>query len=190
MESRLQNKVDFENCTDEQREFLEEIAGGPRGSIGGPFVAWAQSPQLASRAERLGAFCRYHSTLEKKLSELAILSTAQFWRCQTEWIIHAPIAVAAGLDQAVVDSIRNGEPPSFQDANEAIVFGVCEALYQEKRVPIDLYDSAVSTFGERAVVELVGILGYHAFVAMTMNTFAMLPEGTDRTALPFAEPDV
>ena len=42
--------------------------------------------------------------------------------------------------------------------------------------------------GDAGMVELVGLLGYYAMVAMTLNVFRMpVPEGTP---LPFKEPAV
>lgn len=43
-------------------------------------------------------------------------------------------------------------------------------------------------FGLQVVVNLVGLLGYYALVAMTLNTFAMRAEGQGEDQLPFAEP--
>jgi hypothetical protein len=46
-------------------------------------------------------------------------------------------------------------------------------------VPDAQYAAAVSTLGERAVVELVGILGYYTLIAMTLNVFEIdAPEST------------
>jgi 4-carboxymuconolactone decarboxylase len=47
------------------------------------------------------------------------------------------------------------------------------------------FKQAVDRFGHTVVVNLVGLLGYYALVAMTLNVFDMRAEG--QSSLPFAE---
>lgn len=169
-----------------QRAVLDEILAGPRGNLDGPFLAWIHSPDLANHAQRLGAFCRYHTRLELRLSELAILLTAAWWQSQAEWQIHAPIARQAGLAEPVIEALRTRTPPHFTKEDEALVYRLGHELYESRRVSDDTYARAVAHFGEPAVVELVGIYGYYALVAMTLNVFAVRRD-TD-SPLPFAEP--
>lgn len=67
-----------------------------------------------------------------------------------------------------------------------MVYRVAKAPYQDRRVNDALYAQAIETFNESAVVELIGVLGYYALVAMTLNVFAVR-RGTD-VPLPFPEP--
>lgn len=175
-----------EECMSEaQRCVLSEILSGPRGNLDGPFLAWIHSPELANHAQRLGAFCRYGTRLELRLSELAILFTAAWWQSQAEWQIHEPIARKAGVSDAVIEALRVQQEPDFTQPDERLIYRLSKALYSTRRVDEALYAEAVSTFGEPAVVELVGILGYYALVAMTLNVFAVQRD-TD-APLPFAE---
>lgn len=157
--------------TPDQQSVLKAILSGPRGNLDGPFLAWIHSPALADHAQKLGAFCRYGTGLALRLSELAILTTAAWWQSQAEWQIHEPIGLQAGLLPEVVEAIRLNQPPAFPREDESLVFRFTQALYQHRRVPQPLYDEAVLAFGESTVVELVGVLGYYALVAMTLNTF-------------------
>ncbi|KAF1053367.1 MAG: hypothetical protein GAK41_00834 [Burkholderia gladioli] len=43
--------------------------------------------------------------------------TAARWRSQAEWYIHLPIALQAGLPEAVADAIQRGDAPAFDDAD-------------------------------------------------------------------------
>ncbi|MGP0061695.1 MAG: hypothetical protein ACLPID_20700 [Beijerinckiaceae bacterium] len=52
----------------EQRRVCDAIVSGPRGVVQGPLRVWLHSPQLADRAQALGAFCRYGTGLEQRLS--------------------------------------------------------------------------------------------------------------------------
>jgi len=96
---------DLNALTSEQRAIYEDILAGPRGRLDPPLAVWLNSPGLARTAQELGSFCRYGTSLPPRLSELAILITGSWWRASFEWAVHAPIAIAAGLDEAVVEQI-------------------------------------------------------------------------------------
>lgn len=184
-QSRL-TPLDEASMDDAQRAVLKEIVSGPRGNLDGPFLAWIHSPALADHAQRLGAFCRYGTRLELRLTELAILFTAAWWQSQAEWQIHEPIARSAGVSQAVIDALREQTLPPFTRDDERLIYGFGKALYETRRVDDDLYAQAVQAFGEPAVVELTGLLGYYALVAMTLNVFAVRRNSEE--PLPFYEP--
>ena len=64
---------------DDQRRVYESAVAGRRGHAPAPLIAWLGSPELADRAQKLGEFVRYQTTLPPRLSELAILVTARHW---------------------------------------------------------------------------------------------------------------
>ncbi|QJQ94884.1 MULTISPECIES: carboxymuconolactone decarboxylase family protein [Halomonadaceae] len=183
--SRL-TPLDDTTMDDAQRRVLSDILSGPRGNLDGPFLAWVHSPALADHAQRLGAFCRYETRLPLRLTELAILFTAAWWQSQAEWQIHEPIAREAGLADDLIEALRAGREPAFERDDERLIYRLGHTLYATKRIDETLYAEAIDTFGEPAVVELVGIFGYYALVAMTLNVFAVSRDS--EAPLPFAEP--
>jgi 4-carboxymuconolactone decarboxylase len=176
---------DLSTATPEQKIVLDEILSGPRGNLDGPFLGWIHSPELAQQAQRLGAFCRYSTGLPLRLSELAILVTAVRWQAQAEWFIHYPIALQAGVGAADAETIREGRRPDFADADDALIYDFASELYETKRVSDATYAKAAERFGHQVVVNLVGLLGYYALVAMTLNVFDMRALGQE--SLPFPE---
>jgi 4-carboxymuconolactone decarboxylase len=176
---------DATQATPEQKAVLDEILSGPRGNLNGPFLGWIHSPELAQHAQRLGAFCRYKTGLPLRLSELAILVTAQRWQAQAEWFIHYPIAIEAGVRAEDAEALRTGHTPSFADADDALIYTFATELYDAKRVSDATYAKTVERFGHEVTINLVGLLGYYALVAMTLNVFGMRAQGQD--TLPFAE---
>jgi 4-carboxymuconolactone decarboxylase len=186
MKSRLTD-LSRDDMTQEQQKVLDAILSGPRGNLDGPFLAWIHSPNLADRAQELGAFCRYHTLMPLKLSELAILVTAAWWQSQAEWQIHEPIARNAGLDDAIINALKNGDAPVFTEIAEQLVYRIGRELYETRRVSQTTYDKAAEHFGESALVELIGIFGYYALVAMTLNVFDVRRD--TNVPLPFNEPE-
>jgi 4-carboxymuconolactone decarboxylase len=176
---------DIDTASAEQKAVLHDILNGPRGNLDGPFLGWIHSPELAQHAQKLGAFCRYNTGLPLRLSELAILVTAARWRSQAEWFIHEPIALQAGVPAHIADALRNAETPRFDNADDKLIHDFATELHDHKRVSDATYDAAVQRLGLTVVINLVGLLGYYALVAMTLNTFEMRANG--QTELPFAE---
>ena len=161
----------------EQSAVIAEVVSGRRGKVPAPMIAWLRSPELARRAQRLGELLRFETTLEPALSELAILVCGRHWTSHHEWTAHKKIALSVGVDARVIDDIAAGRKPSFRDPHEDMVYQVSSALLAEGRLNDELYHRGMSTLGERAMVELVAILGYYSLVALTLNAFEIgLPE--------------
>ena len=60
---------------------------------------------------------------------------------------------------------------------EDVVYQVSSTLLSSGKLPNTLYQHGVDTLGEKAMVELVGIIGYYSMVALTLNAFEIgLPE--------------
>ena len=149
-----------------------------RGSIAGPFGIWLHSPELADRAQSLGEFVRYRTSLAPRLSELAILVTARFWDCQVEWSLHEPFALESGLSEEIIDAVRHGREPDFGLDDERAVFQFVSELLNHRFVSDGVFNAAQEALGTTGVVELTGIVGYYGLVAQTLNAFQVpVPEG-------------
>jgi 4-carboxymuconolactone decarboxylase len=177
------NNPEPASMTPEQKRVHDAIVAGPRGRVSGPLAVWLHRPELADRAQRLGEYCRYGSSLPPILSELAILVTARVWGSEFEWLAHKAIALKAGLPETVVEAIRSRATPRFADEAQAVVHDFALALHTARRVPDALYSRAVAALGEPAVVDLTALLGYYTLVSMTINVFRVEPPAGKPTEL-------
>jgi 4-carboxymuconolactone decarboxylase len=91
-----------------QRRVHDQIVAGKRGRFGGPFQILIRAPEICEHASQLGEHLRWGTSLPDRLSELAIVTTARFWRAQYEWYAHAPLAEKAGVPGAAIEMIRTG----------------------------------------------------------------------------------
>jgi len=176
MDSRLPlpNPAGFDS---EQQAIYDSILAS-RGDLSGPFLAWMHSPRFASLAEKLGAFCRYHTELELIESELLILCVARHFSCVGEQQIHEPIAESAGLPREQIDALREGRPVQFENVRLQLLYDAARSLLGTNRLPQPLYEALVAQFGVPCVVEIVGVIGYYSLVAMTLNAFEMRKAST------------
>jgi 4-carboxymuconolactone decarboxylase len=161
----------LESLTATQRQVYDEVVAGRRKRAPKPFLAWLHSPEMAGRAQRLGEFVRYETTLAPRLSELAILVVAHWWSSEYEWAIHRAEAVKGGVPERVIAAIANDEPPDFDEPDAQAVFDFAMSLCRRRAVPDTIYQRTVAAIGERGVVELVGLLGYYTLISMTLNAF-------------------
>jgi 4-carboxymuconolactone decarboxylase len=178
-----------EKMSERQRHLLEAIKSGPRGKFtyGGPFAVYLHAPEFGVLAQELGAFCRFKTKLPPRLSEFAILVTAQHWKAQYEWHAHAAIAERAGVTSETIAELRAGRVPKTAPEDERALYDFIIELYETRRVSDGNYARVNALLGDAATVELVGILGYYTLVAMTLNVFRMMPPA--EAPLAFAEPD-
>lgn len=162
--------------SDAQKKVYREIAGGPRGGVRGPFNALLRSPELADRAQKLGEYLRFRSSLPPPLNELAILVTARYWNAQFEWYAHAKLAAKAGLGLNLIEEIENKKRPVKMSGDEAAVYDFCTELHEKKEVSDAAFQAVLERFGERGVADLIGVSGYYTLVSMVLNV--------DRTPVP------
>jgi 4-carboxymuconolactone decarboxylase len=165
---------------DRQKQVYEAIASGPRGNVRGPLAIWLHRADLADKAQALGQYCRYNSSLAPRLSELAILTTARIWDAMFEWQMHVQPALAAGLDPAVIDSLSADKSPAFATEDEALVYEFTCELNFKRSVSDALYARSVSILGKAGTVDLVGILGYYTLISMTIKAFNVDPMSVDK----------
>lgn len=160
-----------------QQEIHNEIASGPRGGVRGPLAVWLHRPDLAAKAQDLGKYCRYDTTLDPVLSELAIMVTGKVFDSEYEWQIHKGHALKAGLGADVIEAIRVGQTPAFPNREQEMVYKVALAAHTERRLGDALYAEAREVLGDLRLVDLVGMLGYYTLISLTINIFDIPPMG-------------
>jgi 4-carboxymuconolactone decarboxylase len=188
MQSPRLPKLSPDSFTAEQRALADSIKSGPRGvfKLSGPFAIYLHSPAFGELAQKLGGHVRFKTSVPPRLSELAILCTAHFWKAQYEWAAHAVIAEKQGVKPETIRAIQLGKPPKSAPKDEIAIYDFVKELYAKRRVSTPTFNRVKKLLGDAGTVELVGILGYYAMVSMTLNTFrAPLPEGVKPA---FAEP--
>jgi 4-carboxymuconolactone decarboxylase len=181
-------ELSLDALSPEQAAIVKSITAGPRGNfvMEGPFAVYLHAPGYGQLAQQLGGFVRYQTSVPARLSEFAILFTAHYWKAQYEWFAHATIAERQGVRPETIRALAAGRTPKSAPPDEMAIHAFAKELYATRRVSERTYAKVHNLLGDAGIVELVGILGYYASVAMTLNAFRMpLPAGT---VIPFAEP--
>ncbi len=170
--------IPADKLTDAQKKAVEEFKAARSADLSGPFVPLLRSPEVLPRARALGDYVRFKSALPPRLSELVILLTARRWTQQYEWNAHQALALKAGLSADIVKAVAESRRPERMAEDEDIIYTFCDELHRDQSVSDATYARARATFGERGIIDTIGITGYYTLIAMVMNTARTpLPEG-------------
>jgi 4-carboxymuconolactone decarboxylase len=128
-----------------------------------------RSPELLARLQKVGEYLRFENALPAWLSEFATLVVARTWTQQFEWFVHVPLALKEGISADTIAALRVGCRPARMLPEEALVYDFTIELTHHHGVSDDTYRRCVEAFGERGLMDLVGIVGYFAWMSMILN---------------------
>jgi 4-carboxymuconolactone decarboxylase len=164
--------------TPPQKTLMQHVLASPRGSTDGPFNIMLRSPEMGDLAQQYGAYMRYHSSLPPKLNEFVILITARSWNAQFEWYAHRSIAQQNGLSPAIIEAVAAGKRPAAMQPDEEVIYNFCTELLNTRQVSDATFAAMKDKFGERGVVDTIGVMGYYHLVSALLNVDRYpLPDG-------------
>ena len=136
MQSPRLPALSAETFTPEQRALAESIKSGPRGQfkMAGPFAVYLHAPGFGELAQQLGGHLRFKTSVPPRLSEFAILVTAQHWKAQYEWAMHAVIAEKQGVKRETIRDLQAGRAPKSAPRDEMAIYAFVKELYAKRRV--------------------------------------------------------
>ncbi len=149
------------------------------GGLEGPFNAFLLQPALGTALQAVGAAIRYETELTDRTRELAILVVAAAWKSEFERHAHEPIARAAGVTNAEITAIREGNDSTavWPDANDRTVVQAVRSLHECGDFDDELYDRVVAALGLPGLFELMTLVGYYATLAMQLRVLRVaLPQ--------------
>lgn len=148
------------------------------GGLAGPFNALVHAPEVGRHLTSLGRVLRFKTSIERRLSEVAIITVGARWKAEFEWWAHARMARRHGVPGAVIDAIGRGEEPAFEADDERAVYLAARELAHTGRIGDEEYAAVCELLGDAGVVELVCLCGYYTLVSFLLNAFEVpLPPG-------------
>jgi 4-carboxymuconolactone decarboxylase len=179
--------------TEEQQALYKLFASGRRaqpgsafslvdetGRLTGPPAAWVLVPSFGRALEQLGGAVRYGRTLPARASEIAILLVGHHHRSPFEVHAHTRAGAAAGLSQADLDALADGQPPALTTEEERVIYAVTLQILADGTVNDAEYARAVSVLGTAGLFELTTLIGWYTMLAFQLSVFGVLPQGEPR----------
>jgi len=160
----------LDQLTPEQQQMAVHLMTPPRNSElnGGPCNAYARSPGLGLLLLQVSDYVRFNSSLPPRLSEFAIMIAARQWSQPYEWRAHYPLAIKGGLDRQILVDLGAGSRPQGMKEDETALYDFCTELYRDKNVNDATFKAALAKFGERGIMDLIGIIGYYDIASMAL----------------------
>lgn len=160
----------LDQLTAEQQQMAVHLRTPPRNSAlnGGPFNAYARSPGLGVLLLQVSDYVRYHSSLPPRLSEFAIMIGARHWSVPYEWGAHYSLAIKGGLDRQILVDLGAGKRPQNMKDDETALYDFVTEMYRDKNVSDAAFKAALAAFGERGIMDLIGIIGYYDIASMAL----------------------
>ena len=150
------------------------------------------SPELAKAMFPLRLRVRYGTEKDQRLTELIIISTAREINNQYEYSAHEPLARQAGLEEEILEIVKyrraidvTGVPGLGR--TEKLLIQFARELVSEPKVSAETFASAIDIFGNEGVTDIVGLIGYYSFVAMTLKAFDVQRQPGSELYLPMID---
>lgn len=163
-------QLTMEQLNDQQRPLGEQILKVSSVGLGGPYNPLLRSPVMGDRVFQLLDYLRFNTSVPKRLNEFAILIQARLWTSQVEWFAHYPLAIKAGLSEAVAADLKAGKRPAAMKPDEAIVYDFCMELSTKHTVSDATFKKTKEALGEQQLVDLVVLSGTYVTLAMVLAT--------------------
>lgn len=161
--------IPAEKMSEAQQKAAAEYTAA-RGPITGPWNVLLRSPEMINRARALSDYVRFNSSLPPRLSEFVILITAREWAQPYEWNAHHVLALKGGLNPEIAKAVADGRRPQQMADDEEAVYDFCTELHVNHSVSDATYARALAKFGERGIVDMIGLTGWYTMVSMVLNT--------------------
>jgi 4-carboxymuconolactone decarboxylase len=159
----------YEQLTPRQKEVWDKH-GERRGAPVGPYRTWLHSPDLMDKVSPLSNYFRFDCGLPVKLREFGILVTARYWDSQYAWNAHVDKARDAGIPDDVIKDLAAGKKPNFKADDERVYYTFAMEALTNHFVSQETFDEARKIFGERALVDLIGSIGYFSMLQIVLNS--------------------
>jgi len=114
---------------------------------------------------------RTDSVLPAAAREIAVLVVAQAWSADFEWWVHGLVARREGVPAAAIETIGHGRRPAFENAAWQAAHDVAAELVRRRRLAPETFARAYEALGERALVELVTLVGFYQLVSGVLESF-------------------
>ena len=177
--------IPAEKMTEAQKKAAAEYTAA-RGPLTGPWNVLLRSPELINRQRGVSDYVRFNSVLSPKVSEFIILITARHWAQQYVWNAHHPAALKAGLNPDIAVAVAEGRRPRQMAEDEEIAYDFAIELQRNHSVSDATYARALAKYGERGIVDMIGLTGHYTTISMVLNTARTgLPAGATPALTPF-----
>jgi 4-carboxymuconolactone decarboxylase len=173
-------EIPYDQMTPEQQQAYKNLIE-TRGRLPGPNKIYVHNPKLANVMGPLGAHFRTGYSLSEREREIAVVVTNAHWHSIYPTNAHERAGKAAGLPADKVEAMLAGQPTSFDDEREQLVYEMAVSLINSRWVSKGLFDRAVKVLGHEGITDVTCLMGFYTSVSFTLAVYDV-PAGAEGLA--------
>ena len=141
-------------------------------------MGWAEllrSPELMLSVNAMREYVEYKPDLAPRIREMVIMITGRQSSTDFMWNSHYAVAIKTGISPEILKSLAEGRRPAGMPDDEEIVYDFCDELHRNQSVSDATYARALAKFGERGLVDIVGVYGWYSMWAVMNKVWQKPP---------------
>ena len=142
------------------------------------------SPYLAEYVSGANAYLRRKSGIPTRLVELIVLVSARENNNQFKWAEHSVAGRKAGLDEKVLDIVKDRKPLTGLGEKEAAIIQLGRETLDKRKVSSDTFARALKLFGKQGLVNVVSVMGWEAQHNVLLTAFDQQVRPGEKVLLP------
>jgi 4-carboxymuconolactone decarboxylase len=143
--------------------------------VGSGWKELLRSPELMLTVNAMREYVEYKPALSPQIRELVIMITARQSSTDFMWNSHYSVAIKTGISPEILKAIAEGRRPTGMSEDEEVVYDFCDELHRNQSVSDATYAKALAKFGERGVVDIVGVYGWYSMWAVMNKVWQKPP---------------
>ena len=170
-----------EDLEPEHRLAYDRIAD-TRGVVGPNFQGLFNSPIATGRFASFGEYLRFDAAIAPRLKELVILSAAREANNDYVWTAHQRLAQEKGIDDSIIDAIRDRSAPSGLTGDDANVVRYAKELLINHEISDDAFCAVHEILGHEGTVDLTLLILYYSSLSLALQAIEVdMPDGVTST---------
>jgi 4-carboxymuconolactone decarboxylase len=143
--------------------------------VGAGWSELLRSPELLLTVNAMREYVEYKPALVPRIRELVIMITGRQSSTDFMWNSHYAVAIKTGISPEILKSIAEGRRPTGMPEDQEVVYDFCDELHRNQSVSDATYAKALAKFGERGVVDIVGVYGWYSMWALMNKVWQKPP---------------
>jgi 4-carboxymuconolactone decarboxylase len=133
------------------------------------------SPATAAALGRIEEYLWKESNLGPRVAGLLALITAREMSLAYEWSQREDAALQAGLEPAVVETVRRNAPLTELAPDDALLVDFGRQLFRQRHVDSQTFAALVSQFGKQGAFDAIMLLAYPTMAGMLQRAADLKP---------------
>ena len=145
------------------------------------FTTLARHRRLFRAWLRFAGALMPRGALPRADTELVILRVAHNCRCDYEWRHHERLGRAAGLSEADIGRVLDGQAATGWTPRQTLLLRAADELHDHRELSDELWEALRGELSEVELIELVMLIGHYEMLAMTIGSLRIQPDEPRRS---------